>query len=52
LLDLLTREGMQTFIVDKQYEIAKARAAIPDYGSAEFRSRVDQWERDEFMELI
>jgi glutamine synthetase len=52
LLELLTREGMQTFIVDKQYEIAKAKAAIPDYGSPEFQARVDPWERDEFMELI
>jgi glutamine synthetase len=52
LLELLTREGMQTFIVDKQYEIAKAKAVIPDYGSPEFQARVDQWERDEFMELI
>jgi glutamine synthetase len=52
LCELLTREGMQTFIVDKQYEIAKAKAAIADYGSPEFYQRVDQWERDEFMELI
>jgi glutamine synthetase len=52
LCELLTREGVQTFIVDKQYEIAKAKAAIPDYGSPEFYQRVDQWERDEFMELI
>lgn len=52
LLDLLTREGMQTFIVDKQYEIEKAKAAVADYGSPEWRSRVDPWERREFMELI
>jgi glutamine synthetase len=52
LLDLLTREGMQTFIVDKEYEIAKAKAVIPDYGTAEWHSRVDPWERREFMELI
>jgi glutamine synthetase len=52
LLELLTREGIRTFVVDKRYEIAKAKAAIPDYGSPEFQARVDQWERDEFMELI
>jgi glutamine synthetase len=52
LLDLLTREGMQTFIVDKEYEIAKAKAVIPDYGTVEWHSRVDPWERREFMELI
>jgi glutamine synthetase len=52
LLELLTREGTQTFIVDKQYEIAKAKAAVADYGSPEWRSRVDPWERNEFMELI
>jgi glutamine synthetase len=52
LLDLLTREGMQTFIVDKEYEIAKAKAVISDYGTAEWHSRVDPWERREFMELI
>jgi hypothetical protein len=52
LLDLLTREGTQTFIVDKQYEIEKAKAAVSDYGSSEWQSRVDSWERDQFMELI
>ena len=52
LLELLTRESMQTFIVDKQYEIAKAKAAVSDYGSPEWQSRVDPWERNEFMELI
>lgn len=52
LLELLTREGMQTFMVDKKYEIAKSKAAIPDYGTPEFGRRVDPWERAEFMELI
>ena len=52
LLELLSREGVQTFIVDKQYEIAKAKAAVADYGSAEWHGRVDPWERQEFMELI
>lgn len=52
LLDLMTREGIQTFVVDKQYEIEKAKAAVTDYGSPEWHSRVDSWEQDEFMELI
>ncbi len=52
LLDLLTGAGMQTFIVDKQYEIAKVKAVVSDYGSPEWHSRVDPWERNEFMELI
>ena len=52
LIELLTAEGVQTFVVDKQYEIAKAKAAIPDYGTPEFKARVDPWERAEFMELI
>jgi glutamine synthetase len=52
LLDWLSRDGIQTFVVDKQYEIAKARASVADYGTAEWRSRVDPWERNEFMELI
>jgi glutamine synthetase len=52
LLDLLTREGMQTFVVDKEYEIAKAKTVIPDYGTPDWHSRVDPWERNEFMELI
>jgi glutamine synthetase len=52
LLELLTQEGMQTFIVDKQYEIEKAKAAVADYGSLEWHGRVDPWERNEFMELI
>ena len=52
LVELLTREGTQTFIVNKQYEIEKAKAAVSDYGSAEWQNRVDPWERNEFMELI
>lgn len=52
LQELMTKEGLQTFIVDKQYEIEKARAAVADYGTPEWRSRVDEWERHEFMELI
>lgn len=52
LIELLTREGVQTFVVDKQYEIAKAKAAVADYGSPEWYGRVDPWERREFMELI
>ncbi|NJS39103.1 MAG: glutamine synthetase, partial [Rhodobacteraceae bacterium] len=45
LLELLTHEGVQTFIVDKQYEIAKAKASVADYGTPEWYSRVDSWER-------
>jgi glutamine synthetase len=52
LLELLTPEGVQTFVVDKQYEIAKAKASVADYGSPEWRSRIDPWEHHEFMELI
>lgn len=52
LQELMTKEGLQTFIVDKQYEIEKARVAVADYGTPEWRSRVDEWERHEFMELI
>ena len=52
LLDLLPREGIQTFIVDKQYEIEKAKSNVSDYGTPKWRSRVDPWERNEFMELI
>ncbi len=52
LLELMSREGTRTFIVDKQYELAKARAVIADYGTEQWRSRVDPWERAEFMELI
>jgi glutamine synthetase len=52
LREMLTRAGVQTFIVDKQYEIEKAKRAVTDYGTQAWQSRVDQWERDEFMELI
>jgi hypothetical protein len=38
--------------VDKEYEIAKAKTVIPDYGTPDWHSRVDPWERNEFMELI
>lgn len=52
LLEILPRDGVRTFIVDKQYEIEKARHAVPDYGSEAWHSRVDPWERHEFMDLI
>ena len=52
LLELLPPEGVKTFIVDKQYEIAKAQRSVSDYGSAAWAARVDEWERDEFMELL
>ncbi len=50
--DLLPAEGVQTFVVDKQYEINKARASVPDYGSDAWHGRVDEWERAQFMELL
>ena len=52
LLDILPRDGVKTFVADKQYEIQKAKAAVPDYGSAAWHSRVDSWERNEFMDLL
>jgi glutamine synthetase len=52
LLEVLPRDGVRTFVVDKQYEIAKAKTAVPDYGTPEWRARVDEWERTEFMDLI
>jgi glutamine synthetase len=52
LLKILPAEGLQTFIVDKEYEIAKAKAAVPDYGSSAWNSRIDKWEHNEFMELL
>ncbi len=52
LLEILPVDGIQTFIVDKQYEIEKAKAAVADYGSVAWNSRVDEWEHHEFMELL
>lgn len=52
LLQWLPAEGVKTFVVNKQYEIQRARAAVPDYGTPEWHGRVDQWERDYFMELL
>ena len=52
LLEILPADGIQTFIVDKEYEIAKAKAAVADYGSLAWNSRIDKWEHNEFMELL
>ena len=52
LLEILPPEGVQAFVVNKQYELAKARAAISDFGSDAWNSRVDDWERAQFMELL
>lgn len=52
LMEFLPEEGITTFIVDKQYEIEKVKSTVSDYGSSQWESRVDDWERAEFMELI
>jgi glutamine synthetase len=39
LLEILPADGVQTFVVDKQYEIEKAKAAVSDYGSPEWHAR-------------
>lgn len=52
LCDALGPEFIKLFVAVKRHEIAKARAAIANFDTPEFRDTVDQWERDEFFEFL
>lgn len=44
-------EFVRAFLALKRHEIAKARQAVPGYGSSEWHEQVTDWERDQFMFL-
>ncbi len=44
-------EFVQAFLALKRHEIAKARAANPDYGGDAWHDQVTEWERDQFLFL-
>jgi len=48
----LGEEFIKLFIAVKRHEIGKAKAAIPDYDSAEFNNTVHEWERNEYFEFL
>ncbi len=49
LRDAFDPEFVKAFLALKRHEIEKARAAVPDYGTAEWHDRVTDWERDQFL---
>ena len=49
---VLGEDFVRTYLLVKHHDVARARAACVDYGSAGWRARVDDWERREYGELI
>jgi glutamine synthetase len=52
LRDALGEELVHLFLAVKRHEIAKAKAAIPDYDAADFAGTVYEWERSEYFEFL
>ncbi len=50
--EALGAEFVKLFVAVKRHELSKAKAAIADYGTAEFNNRVDEWERNEYFEFL
>lgn len=44
-------EFTRAFLALKRHEIAKARAAVPEYGTAKWHDEVTDWERKQFLFL-
>ncbi len=44
-------EFVKAFLALKRHEVAKARAAVPSYGTSEWHDEVTDWERDQFLFL-
>ena len=44
-------EFVKAFLALKRHEVAKARAAVPGYGTSEWHDHVTDWERDQFLFL-
>jgi glutamine synthetase len=51
LRDAFHPEFVKAFLALKRHEIAKAQAAVPGYGTAEWHDEVTDWERDQFLFL-
>jgi glutamine synthetase len=51
LLEWLDPEFVKAFVALKRHEIAKARAACPDYGQESWHRTVTDWERQQFLAL-
>jgi glutamine synthetase len=51
LQSALHPEFVKAFLALKRHEIAKARAANPDYGDDAWHDLVTEWEREQFLFL-
>lgn len=49
---MLPKELTKLYLGLKRHEIAKAKRAISDYSQPEFMNRVDDWEHQEFFEVL
>ena len=49
LLEWLDPEFVKAFVALKRHEIAKARAACPEYGQDSWHETVTDWERQQFL---
>lgn len=52
LCTALGEEFIHLFLAVKRHEIAKAQLVLRDYGTGDFNSRVDPWERAEYFEFL
>jgi glutamine synthetase len=52
LRDYLGEEFMTLFLAVKRFEVDKARAALPEYGSTEWPDIVTDWERQNLFEYL
>jgi len=50
--EALGEQFIHLFVALKRFEIEKARAAISDYDSPDFLTRVESWEHQEFFEVL
>ena len=48
----LGEEFIRLFLAVKRHEIAKAKAAIPEYDSPGFSTMVSEWEWGEYFEFL
>ena len=52
LRSALGEEFIKLFVAVKRHEIAKARTHCADCDAGDFGSRVDEWERQEYLEFL
>jgi glutamine synthetase len=51
LRDAIHPEFVKAFLALKRHEVAKAREAVPDYGTQKWQNAVTDWEREQFLLL-